>query len=185
MPRLCDWVVVVMFTLLVAVPQMLSRTWFRSGYFFTWDTGTLVSENNMKFYFQTILHNSWTMENTIKLHQYGNKKLLCVTNYTIQLLLRSKSFNIPKNSPKLHYSDQKSLFVDPTQPWWIKSTTLHPIFIRSNITLLSHLCLSPKWCLPFRFSNQDSVFISCIFHVCISSPLISPFLIWPSQWNLV
>jgi len=65
-------------------------------------------------------------------------------------------------------------------PWVSILIQMHPVHtctpyfpnIHSNIILPSTL-RSLKWSLPFRFSNQNFVCISHLFHACCINPIIS------------
>jgi len=65
-------------------------------------------------------------------------------------------------NPKVHYSVHKSLPLVPTLSWKNQSTPSHLISLRSIVILSSHICLG----LPFRFSNQNTVYIPHISYAC-------------------
>jgi len=49
-------------------------------------------------------------------------------------------------------------------------STIRSISLRSILIISSHIPLSPKWSLPFRFSGQIPVCIVLLFCACYVSP---------------
>jgi len=63
------------------------------------------------------------------------------------------------------------------QPEPVCSANSHHIFVSSFLILPSHLCLGlPSVLLPFRFCNQNIVYIFHLLHVCYM--LLHPFRLW-------
>jgi len=74
-------------------------------------------------------------------------------------------------NPKVHYRINKG---PPSWARWIQSTPFHPVSLRS---ILPSTLSSPEWSLPFRFSDQNVVFVSHLSHSCYIPCLSDPCLI--------